>query len=158
VNEKKREELVSIISNLVSSLSENEKKEIFEFIFNKKERGIPISIFKSKLSGLELIVKYLKEAEKKSFKEISKILNRKLSTVYNTYNKSKIKFNGGLDVSDYSICIPFNIFVDRKYSVLESITAYLKVKDFSVNQISLLLNKNQSTIRTVLRRYKIKNG
>ena len=92
MNEKKREELVSIISNLVSSLSENEKKEIFEFIFNKKERGIPISIFKSKLSGLELIVKYLKEAEKKSFKEISKILNRKLSTVYNTYNKSKIKY------------------------------------------------------------------
>lgn len=119
---------------------------------------MPISVFRANISGLEIIIKYLREVEKKSFKEISKILNRKLSTVYNTYNRSKNKFNGELDISDYSICIPFNIFVDRKYSVLESIVAYLKVKDFSVNQISLLLNKNQSTIRTVLRRYKIKNG
>ncbi|MBI4154802.1 hypothetical protein HY498_01810 [Candidatus Woesearchaeota archaeon] len=158
MSEKKREGLVVQIKNLISSLSDEERKEIIESFLKKRETGMPISVFRANISGLEIIIKYLREVEKKSFKEISKILNRKLSTVYNTYNRSKNKFNGELDISDYSICIPFNIFVDRKYSVLESIVAYLKVKDFSVNQISLLLNKNQSTIRTVLRRYKIKNG
>jgi transcription initiation factor TFIIIB Brf1 subunit/transcription initiation factor TFIIB len=151
-------ELVKLISNLVSSVSFEKKEKIFREILKTKEKGIPISAFKSKLSGLEIIIKYLREIENKSFREISIILNRKLSTIYNTYNNSKIKSKNKLDTTNNSICIPYNIFSNRKYSVLESIVYYLKSKhNLSLFEISKLLNKNYSTIKTVYRRYNIKN-
>ena len=149
--------MIKKISDLLSSLTLEEKKDIFNEVLKAKQAGIPISAFKANLSGLEIVIKYLKEVEKKSFKEISKIINRKISTLYNTYNNSKIKFSDELDASDYSVCIPFDIFKNRKYSILESIAAYLKDKqDLSFTQISSLLNKNYNTIKTVYRRYYIK--
>ena len=146
------------VFNLITRLDEKEKQDVLNLLKAEK-KGIPISAFKARLSGLEIIVKYLKEVENKPFKEISGILNRKLSTLYNTYRKSKIKFKKELDVSDDSITIPYEIFADRKYSVLESIVDFLKdTRKCSFTQISLMLNKKYSTIKTVCRRYKIKNG
>lgn len=154
---KSKNNLVKTISGLISTLNKEEKKEIFDRLL-QIEAGIPISAFKANLSGLEIITKYLKEVEKKSFKEISKILNRKASTIYNTYHNSRIKFKASLDISDASVNIPYSIFADRKYSVLESIVFYLKDKErLSLNKISLALNKSYSTVKTVYRRYKIKN-
>jgi hypothetical protein len=155
LHQKKRQELIKQISNIFTQLSTEEKQDILSEVL-KKRIGMPISVFKANLSSLEIITKYLREVENKPFKEISKILNRKLSTLYNTYNNSKIKFKKSLDVSDNSITIPFDIFKDRKYSILESIVAYLKDKEFSFTQISILLNKNYNTIKTVYRRYKMK--
>ncbi|MBW2976607.1 hypothetical protein KY347_04125 [Candidatus Woesearchaeota archaeon] len=156
---KRGEDRVGHISNLISTLNEGEKQEILEKLLNSGKEGIPISVFKADISCLEIIVKYLREAEKKSFREISKILNRKTSTIYSTYSKSKIKFKGKLDISDASVVIPYKIFANRKYSVLESLVAYLKGKQkLSFTQISLVLNKHYSTIKTVYRRYKMKNG
>lgn len=149
--------MIKQISNLLSSLAIEEKHEILNEVLKNKQIGMPISVFKANLSGLEIITKYIKEVEKKSFKEISKILNRKLSTLYNTYNNSKIKFANNLDISDYSVSIPLGIFKDRKYSILESIVAYLKDKQkLSFTQISSLLNKNYNTTKTVYMRYNIK--
>jgi hypothetical protein len=144
------------ILNLVSALNKKEKQEVLKLL--ETEKYLPVSVFKSKLSGLEIIVKYLKEEEEKSFKEISKILNRKISTIYNTYRESKIKFNGNLDISSSPIRIPYKIFSNRKYSVLESIVAYLKDRRrLSLIQISLMLNRSYNTIKTVYKRYSIKN-
>jgi len=153
LDEKSKISLVRSISSLVSALNKEEKREILDRLL-QIETCIPISAFKAKLSGLEIV----KEVEKKSFKEISKILNRKLSTIYNTYHNSRIKFKGSLDISDASISIPYTIFANRKNSVLESIVFYLKGKEkLSLNQISLALNKSYNTIKTVYRRYRIKN-
>lgn len=157
MDEKSKISLVRSISSLVSALNKEEKREILDRLL-QIETCIPISAFKAKLSGLEIVIKCLKEVEKKSFKEISKILNRKLSTIYNTYHNSRIKFKGSLDISDASISIPYTIFANRKNSVLESIVFYLKGKEkLSLNQISLALNKSYNTIKTVYRRYRIKN-
>lgn len=157
MNLERKEELVKQISILISSLTAKEKQDVLNKFLDIKKQGIPISAFKAKLSGLEIIVKYLKEAERKSFKEISRILNRKLSTLYNTYNKSKTKFKGDLNLSDSSIIIPFNIFSNRKYSILESLVNHLIKQKYSTKQISSLLNKSYSTIKTVHRRFRIKN-
>lgn len=154
---KKRENFTEIVSNILSSLSNDEKKEVLRFALEKEKKGIPISAFKSPLSGLEIITKFLRENEKKSFNDISYILNRKRSTLYNTYNKSKKKMKKYLDISDSSILIPFNIFSNRKFSILESIVNYLKVKEkLSLREISKLLYKNYSTVKTVYRRYNLK--
>lgn len=149
-----KEELVIRISELVSSLTLKEKQAVFEKILIKEKRGMPISIFKAKLSALAIITKYFREIENRSFKEIAQILNRKRSTLYNTYYKSKVKYREKLDDSDYSIIIPANIFSNRKYSILESLVQHLRDKqNLPLIQISKLLRKKYSTIRTVYWRY-----
>lgn len=149
---KQKEEIVEIIVQLVASLSAEEKQKVLELLLEKKE-GLPISIFRSKLSGLEAIVVYLK-GKGKSIAEIGKTLNRRKSTLYTTYHKAKEKFSGKLDASDESFVVPLTIFSNRKYAVLESMVAYLKDEQkLSFAQISILLNKKYSTIRTVYVRH-----
>ena len=155
---KQKEEIIEIIVQLVASLSADEKQKVLDILLEKKE-GLPISIFRSKLSGLETIVVYLKDIKGKSVAEIAQLLNRKKSTLYTTYHKEKEKFSGRLDASDESVVVPPGIFADRKYAVLESMVAYLKDEQkLSFAQISILLNKKYSTIRTVYVRYLKKNG
>jgi hypothetical protein len=154
---KDRKELINRISDLLFSLSSEEKKEILTEVLSIKQEGIPISAFKAKLSCLEIVVRYLKDDSGMSFKEISKLLNRRLSTLYNTYNNSQLKYKSSLNVFDTSIVIPFDIFSNRKYSMLESVVAYLVSSGYSLVKISSLLGKNYNTVKTVYRRYKIKN-
>ena len=155
---KKKEDLVQLLSDLVASLSQQEKQEILERILGKKE-GLPISIFRSGISGLEAIVVYLKDVNSLTIAEISTLLKRKKSTLYTTYQKAKEKLSSEIDSSDTSIIIPYSIFADRNFAVLESLVAFLKDEmRFSFIKISTLLNKKYSTVRTVYVRYKIKNA
>ena len=155
---KKKEDLVQLLSDLVASLSQQEKQEILERILGKKE-GLPISIFRSGISGLEAIVVYLKDVNSLTIAEISTLLKRKKSTLYTTYQKAKEKLSSEIDSSDTSIVIPYSIFADRNFAVLESLVAFLKDEmRFSFIKISTLLNKKYSTVRTVYVRYKIKNA
>ena len=153
---KKKENLVQLLHDLVSSLSPQEKKEVLEKLLGKKE-GLPISIFRSGISGLEAIVVYLKDVKGLTVAEISNLLNRKKSTIYTTYKKAKEKLSDEIDSSDTSILIPYDIFGDRKFAVLESLVSFLKDEmKFSLVKISLLLDKKYSTVRTVYVRYKQK--
>ena len=155
---KKKEDLVQLLSDLVASLSQQEKQEILERILGKKE-GLPISIFRSGISGLEAIVVYLKDVNSLTIAEISTLLKRKKITLYTTYQKAKEKLSSEIDSSDTSIVIPYSIFADRNFAVLESLVAFLKDEmKFSFIKISTLLNKKYSTVRTVYVRYKIKNA
>ncbi len=156
MDEKKNDKLLQILSELVSPLSEKEKRDLLEQLLGKKE-GFPISIFKSQLSGLEAIVVYLKDVKGQSINEITQLLNRKKSTIYTTYHKAKLKAKHPLDASDFSVVIPYRIFADRKFAVLENIVANLKdSQNFSFKKISVLLNKKYSTVRTVYVRYQKK--
>lgn len=152
----KNEQIVELLSILVASLSEQEKREILEKLLGKTE-GLPISIFRSGISGLEAIVIYVKDVKKLDINNISKLLNRKKSTLYTTYHKAKAKLVGEIDSSDTSILIPYHVFADRKFAVLESLVSYLKDElKFSFVKIATLLNKKYSTVRTVYVRYKQK--
>lgn len=149
-------ELVRVLSKLVDNLSEQEKRELFDALLGKGD-GLPISIFNSDLSGLEAIVAYLIDVKEKSGTEIAKLLNRKRSTIYTTYQKAKRKLSGKLDYSDVSVMIPLGIFTDRTFSILESLVHYLMDDcKFSTVKTAKLLGKNYSTIRTVYNRYKSK--
>jgi len=50
------------VCNLVLALNEKEKNEVLNVL---QGEGIPISAFRANLSGLEIIVRYLKETKKK---------------------------------------------------------------------------------------------
>lgn len=152
-----RNRITSQISTLIGILSEEEKQQIIRYAAGID--NIPISAFQAALSSLEIITKYLKEESKKSFKEIARILNRRLSTIYTTYKNSRIKFPGQLNTANSSILIPVEIFQDREYSILESLVAYLKEKEhLSLKEISSHLNKNYNTSKTVYRRFRLKNN
>ena len=152
MNSKERQKLVSTISNLVSTLSEIEKKELLTQILNKKE-AVPASIFNSDLSGFSSLVLYYKKYQKKSVKEISTLLKRDKNTIYTTLSRIKettLKTSSQLQ-------IPVSIFQDRKYSVLESLVFYLRHnQNMKLVEIAKLLNKAPSTIKTVYWRYKKK--
>ncbi len=152
---KKRDEVVELVSQVVSLLSEKEKKEVLDRVLGKKE-GVPISIFNTKgLSGLEVITVYLKDHEKQSIKEIAASLNRETNTIYTTYSNAKNKLRKTkLNISGNSLRIPIKTFSQRKFSILESLIFFLQDQEnLSLKEISTLLNKNYNTVKTVSRRH-----
>ena len=53
---------------------------------------VPCSVFKDRrMSPFEALVKYLKENERLSFKEISVLLNRDTRNIWTVYNRGKRK-------------------------------------------------------------------
>jgi len=119
--------------------------------------AIPCSVFQEGLSGLEAIIKYLKEEQKLSFSEISKLLNRDPRTVWTTYNKTKTKQITKIKKLGKATSFSTEIIKKRNYSVLESVAQHLKNKGLTVKEISEELGRNKQTIWTVLRRAKEKN-
>jgi hypothetical protein len=156
LDSKKRFELVQVLSHLVDSLSESEKKSIFNEVLGKKD-GIPISIFRSGLAGLEALTVFLKQ-QGTEISKIATLLNRNRNTIYTTFGKAQKKLKGKLDTSDYSFSISIDVFSNRKFSILESLVAHLKDKHgLRFVTISKLLGKNYSTVKTVYSRYKKKS-
>ena len=160
-----KEVLLSAISQLVSTLSEEDRDSLFKEIKEGHSPGtgpldgVPISVFGSKLAGLEALTQYLREVENRSYKDIAIALNRKPSTIYNTYAHLKQKHPPACDASDTSYLIPLGLFADRTYSILEHLVAHLKGEHhLSLTEIAALLNKGYSTIKTVHRRHKIKKN
>lgn len=136
-------------------LDEAQRSRLIEYIKSiADDDGIPISIFRSKLSSLEAITRFLRQERKMSIKDISRVLARELSTIYNTYSTAQKKMHGRLDTSDKSIIVPLKIFHDRRYAPLESLVAYLKDdRCMTIRQIREIIAKKDSTIRTVYKRY-----
>ena len=117
------------------------------------EKNFPISILKTELSGLEAIVKFLKENRKNSYKEIATLLKRNPKTLAVSYNVAKTKKPEKF--SKY-ICanktkIPFSVF-SEELSILEAICAYLKSENMSYSEIARLINKDPRTVWTVCKR------
>jgi len=160
LTKKDREDLPNKIYDIVmNKLGDEIKGIIFDYLEKEKLREeifIPISIFRNILGPLEALVKYLKENCNLRYHEIAKILSRDDRTIWITYRNSLSKYVE-LDTT-HKIKVPLSIFHERKFSVLEHLTKYLKEKlGYSNNKIALLLDKNESTIWTVYNRVKMKN-
>jgi predicted DNA-binding protein (UPF0251 family) len=132
--------------------------------------SIPIYILKNN-SSLEAIVLYMKDILSMRFNQISRALNRDQRTIWVTYSKAKKKiisfnsisnndgsnstypgYSSNLD-NNLELNIPLEVFISRKYSILESIVLYLKENHaLSFNEISEILGKNYRTIWTIYRR------
>ena len=59
----------------------------------EKEEGIPISIFNSKLSTLESIVRFLREKKELRYKEIAKILKKNSGHIGVIYRNAVKKYS-----------------------------------------------------------------
>ncbi len=124
----------------------------------KEEVKVPISVFKSNhLGSLETIVKYLRENLFLTFRQIGTLTNRNQVALAVTYRNAKKKAHAKFaeEVSPYSI--PVSILQDRKLSVLENISSYLKdTFGLTYHAVAVLLNRDDRTIWTVYQRAKKK--
>lgn len=105
----------------------------------------------------DLLLNFLQEEE-----TISKVFDNQTIETLEKITKhlkeiKKIKIRPNKTIEGYSI--PLTILSDRKLSVLEHVTAYLKEHhDLSYKEISTLLNRDQRTIWTTYQRSKKKRG
>lgn len=142
---------------LLEQLTEEYIKKFEQIQEEKKKDTIPANIFNKRLSPLETVTKYLKENLDFSFKEISKLLNRNHKTVWHAYKNSQKKYSTKFSDSKAKFVIPISKLKNRKYSILESIVAYLKENsELNYHSIAELINRDERTIWTVYNRYKKK--
>lgn len=130
------------------------KEYLLEKKFESEEnQNIPVSIFRKGISPLRAVIKFLKENKDYSFSRISKIINRNPRTIWTEYEhvKSTERFSKR-DISSETIYIGTVNLAKRRLAPLEAISMELKLADFSNKEISLLLNKSQKTIWTVINR------
>lgn len=146
----------------VLDLVVNELKQKYELssadIIKLTKQGImlPLCIFTKKLSGLETIVKYLKENQNMRLKHIADLTNRDQRTIWGAYDRSKKKHKERFLIRSCKH-IPVSIFRNRNLSVLEAITLYLKEEEsLNLSEIARLLKRDPRTIWTVNARLKKK--
>ena len=134
-------------------------KEISQATLN-----IPPHIFRDRsLSVLEAITEYMKEKLNMTYHEIAVALNRDDRTIWTCYSRAKNKRKGKEAIprptEEGDVPIPFDVFKDRKLSVLEVMTEYLKERlNMTYHTIASLLNRDDRTIWTVYYRVKQKRG
>ncbi len=113
---------------------------------------VPSSIFNSRLSVFESVVRYLRDELRLGNKTISFYLGKSDKSVWQAYNNSLGKFKTKLDVK-ISFFIPISAF--KGESTLFSVVNYLKQNcKLSYHEIALMLKRNDRTIWTVYNRKK----
>jgi|TARA_B100002003_G_C14131919_1_gene544369 hypothetical protein len=142
----------------LDSLKDQSKEELFEeflqYVEQKTEINIPLSIFKAtSLGPLETLVKYLREELNYTYSKIAAILNRKVGPIGTTYRNAKSKHPSRLKIVSTFSTIPVSIFKKSKNSILETIVHHLKDNEsLTYTEIASLLNRNYRTIWTVYKR------
>ena len=127
--------------------------EEFMLLVELPSLSVPVSIFKSDIPPLEAVVLYLNRSY--SLKKISMLLKRSQKTVWTTLTNAR-KRGLKLDISGTKR-VPLSILADRQFSILESITKYLKEeKGLRLIDIANLLAKDRRLVWTVYDRAKKK--
>lgn len=131
---------------------------ILEFVNNMQKSAIyiPVSVFQNtKLSALELIVRFLKDNTKMSNKDISRLLNRSPQNIWLTYRNAIQKLPSPIKIRECSFFFPVTIFSENKdkLSILESIVYFMRANyRLGFTELSKLMCRNPKTIWTVYKR------
>ncbi|MFH2020376.1 MAG: hypothetical protein ABIJ34_03115 [archaeon] len=153
--------LSSFLSSFQASIKDKynlDGKEIRVLVEDKEEniKYIPVSIFTRKIGILETAVKFLRENQELSFKEISNILKKTQNNVAVSYQNAKRKQSAPFSNIDYSEKLPLSIFSNNR-TCLESIVLFLKAS-YNYHEIGKLLDRDERTIWTVYQRAAKKGG
>jgi hypothetical protein len=143
-----RAELKSALSELLAESRQvklEPKKKSSEIL-------VPLTIFSSKKLGvLEALVKYLKEEEGLSFKEIGILIKKDNKSLWSTYQKASKKQSAAF--KKHSTFVPLTDFVVDDLSCFESVTLNLKnYYGLDFGKISNLFGRNYHTIWTTYKR------
>ena len=161
---------IDISNNIIKELLErynlptDKIREILELTLQNLPKpqdsaSFPVSIFSSKLTVLESVVKYLREEEDKQLSEIEPILGRNQRNLWHTYNSAQKKMPDAFKDLDYTVSIPLEIFQDEALSPSEAVVVYLKEqRQMSLHEIATLLFRDDRTVWTTYNRAKKKHG
>ncbi len=117
----------------------------------QKYAAIPASILNSELSPLETVTIYLNQKLGFNQSEIARMLSRDHTTIWTTIKNAHGKKSRFVEKDDFFI--PVSILKDRKFSILENASVYLKSNyGLSNHEIAVLTGKDDRTIWTVLNR------
>jgi len=132
------------------------EQEIRTTVEQYHDPKIPVSVFKTKASTLELIVKYLHEVEQRNFSDIAHLLQRDPRTIWHAYQRS-MRRKVQLVVEKSELAVPVSLFAQRQFSPLEILVSYLHDQhQLSFAEIARRLALNPKTIWTVYQRYRKK--
>jgi hypothetical protein len=132
-------------------------KGIKKQISGIEEFELPLCIFRHELSGLQAIVKYLKENKNLQYFEIAKVLGRDQRTIWCVYNSVKSKKSFSIkEIYSENKFVDASVFRNRRLSVLEVLASELRARGMSNSEISSAISKSQKTVWTVLDRMKKK--
>ncbi len=162
----KGENRIKELQKEIAKLSPEELKKIHSHIQteltkkqNKFPEHIPVSIFSTRLSPAEAVVKYLKENHGLAFCEIAKLINRDQRGIWGSYARAMRKHPSAFELSSVVHAIPISCLNDRSRSILEHVVTHLKDdKGLKPAQICSLLNKKPSTIWTAYQRSRRKQN
>lgn len=128
--------------------------------FVYQEKSVPLSIFSAGiLSCMEAIVKYLHESAGMRFCQIASVTGRDDRSVWNSYNDARNKMPQPFCNRLEGEALPLSVIIDRRLSVLESISLYLKDNlGYRNCRIASILGRDDRTIWTILSRAKKKRG
>jgi len=120
-------------------------------------RGIPVSVFNSKLGALESIVKYMREELFLDYPTIASMLERNAGPIGVTYRRSVLKLKSRLDTSSKEI-IPYEALRANKtgLSIFEGLAYHLAKQGHDWHEIARMLHRHDKTVWTVLDRAKRK--
>ncbi|MEK6926022.1 MAG: Ig-like domain-containing protein [Nanoarchaeota archaeon] len=144
-----KKEITEIVISKLKEKYKISKKEILNTIKSSEETEIPAAIFVKNLGALESLVKYMKENLNINYREISKLLNRNERTIWTAYKKANEKQKEPIKIKETEICIPIEIFKNKKMTILELTIVYLKNKGYKFSEISQLLSRDQRNIWTI---------
>jgi len=135
-----------------------EREISIDYNNSKPDLHIPACVFNNKLSSYETVVKFLRENHGYSFEKAGRVLGKQKSSTHRAYKKAIIKHKESLEITDLQFLIPLNIFKQTKLPVLEALVTFLKDShELNYSQISALLMRNESTVRTAYNRAKVKD-
>lgn len=116
---------------------------------------VPVSVFKTSLSTLEVVVRCLKDTSHLQLSEIASLLKRDHRTIWHAYRRAQQKEPQAISPSPSDINIPILIFAERKNSPLEALVAYLHEKhNLQFAEIGRMLLLSRKTTWTVYQRFR----
>ena len=130
------------------------EEDVLNAIKEKRQsEDVPLCVLKSKRLGiLESVVKYYREIGF-SYDKIATMLNRNRGSIVCSYNAAVKKYSKRFAVEDCPVLIPYSIFKDRKYGVLEALSMYMKdMLKMNYSEIARALDRNPRTIWTAYNR------
>ena len=124
----------------------------------EKQIFVPVDIFSDRLGSFESIVKFLVENYNLSFSEISSLLDRSYSSIWNAYSSSREKFPSRF-APKLARSIPLSILRNKEFGVLENIVAYLRdVCGMSYREISIVVARERENSLDFVSKNKEKNN
>jgi hypothetical protein len=158
-----KEELIKLAKDIALFLKNKYSlsiHDIFEFDdTNFSDILVPITVFSTELSPSEAITKYLKEKYDLTFTEIGNQLKKEPSSIWASYKRATTKVSPDFKFQDSDVLLPISIFSNEEFSVLESISYFLREKKhMKMKKIAQLVNKSVSTMWSAYNRSKIKLG